>query len=135
MNEIKVPNLGELADDNSRRDAIHVAVAPVIAGERLLGGMHILLRDGKAYMDTKYVQDNPDIPVVGVRTDKTIGVVDPFFDECILPDQKFWLLLYPGSITSLRHVFTHPAFKVQLPTNGNDSKWIPGEPQGEVKEV
>lgn len=79
----------------AHRDAIHIAVAPVWAGERLAPGEHIgLNRHGMAVGDV----------------DPQIGVVDPFLRETVEPGQCFWLYLYPGSITSLRHDWTHPAF-------------------------
>lgn len=82
--------------EGSGRDAIHLAVEPVIAGETLLAGMHIGLRDGRAY-NSEVLQH--------------VGIVDPFVRAPILTGQKFWLVVYPRQITSLRHVWTHPAFE------------------------
>ena len=79
-----------------QRDAIHVAVAPAKAAELLLPGDHVgFLNDGTG--------------TVG-RTDSTVGVVDPFLKEPVPPGAWFWLCLYPNSVTSLRHEWTHPAF-------------------------
>jgi hypothetical protein len=92
------PRLGQLIEDGDRRrDAIHVAVAPVTAAGRLVPGQHVgLIRE-----------DDPEL--VG-PCDRTIGIVDPFLAEEVEAGQRFWLLLYPGTITALRHVWTHPAF-------------------------
>jgi hypothetical protein len=92
------PRLGQLIEDGDRRrDAIHIAVAPVTAAERLLPGQHVgLVRRG-------------DVELVGPCGD-TIGIVDPFLEAEVEPGQRFWLFLYPGTITALRHVWTHPAF-------------------------
>ncbi len=92
------PRLGQVIDNGDRRrDAIHIAVAPVTAAGRLAPGQHVgLLQDG-----------NTDL--VG-PCGRNIGVVDPFLPEEVEPGQRFWLFLYPGTITALRHVWTHPAF-------------------------
>lgn len=88
--------LGEIITTEQHRDAIHVAVAPVEAGERLTPGTHVTLRaDGKA-----------------VSGAATIGIVDPFLRQFLMPGDRFWLFLYPNTITSLRHDWSHPSFPV-----------------------
>ncbi len=89
------PMLGQPPGENDRRDAIHIAIAPVVAGGDLLPGQHVgLLPDGR----------------FGV-VDQPIGIVDPFRTGTILEGERFWLCLYPYTITSLRHVWTHPTFR------------------------
>jgi hypothetical protein len=99
MSEQQTPNLGAAPGEDARRDAIHIAVAPVVAAARLLPGQHVgLQEDGQA-----------------CAHEEPIGIVDPFLTEAVAAGQRFWLFLYPGTITSLRHVWTHPAFKVKIP--------------------
>lgn len=88
------PNLGGFPSESARRDAIHIAVAPIVAGEPLAPGEHVGVEDRKA---TRW-------------TETMIGVVDPFLKECVSEGQTFWLFLYPGTVTSIRHVWSHPAF-------------------------
>lgn len=81
--------LGQIISENEKRDAIHLAVEPVIATEKLYPG-----QDVGANGTTK----NP------------VGIVDPFLKSPVFPGQRFWLVVYPRQIHSLRHVWTHPAF-------------------------
>jgi hypothetical protein len=93
------PILGSLIDGDARRDAVHVAIAPVVAAETLSPGQHVgLTGDGRAGTSAA-----------------PIGIVDPFLTEDVREGQRFWLCLYPNTVTSLRHVWTHPAFKVVPP--------------------
>lgn len=91
-----VPEVGKLLDASIvKRDAIHVAVAPLEAAMDLKPGEHVGLTDeGRA--------------VAGVET---IGIVDPFLEATVKEGERFYLFLYPGTITSLHHVWTAPAFE------------------------
>lgn len=95
--------LGTLIDEKQGRDAIHLAVEPMIAGEGcLFPGCPIGIGpDGMAYS----------------KGPKIIGIVDPFLDKDVEQGQRFWMVVYPRTITSLRHVWTHP----DLPNENNHS--------------
>jgi hypothetical protein len=85
--------LGTVIGENEKRDAIHLAVLPTVAGQYLRPGDHVGLReDGSA--------------VAGGQ--KFIGIVDPFLTKSLQPGERFWLVIYPRQITSLRHVWEHP---------------------------
>lgn len=100
------PNLGQLCDEQARRDAIHIAVAPVEAFSDLHPGDHVAIeQDGKAHLRCPSEGDK-------------VGIVDPFLLAPVLKGERFWLFLYPGTVTSLRHVWTHPAFTIKVPQNG-----------------
>lgn len=86
--------LGKLLTGDESRDAIHIAVAPVMAGENIRPGQHIgLLSNGRAG-----ITSNP------------IGIADPFLKHSIREGEYFYLVLYPNTITSLKHQWAHPAF-------------------------
>lgn len=88
------PTLGKTPEADQYRDAVHVAVIPAIAGERLAPGTRVgFLKNGR----------------MGVVVE-VVGIVDPFLVDVINEGDRFWLCLPPGSITSLRHVWVHPAF-------------------------
>ena len=91
------PEIGKIIRDGERRrDAVHMALAPVQAAEDLL----LLLQDPLI---------KKSIHLVGV-TGEPIGIVDPFLRQCVIEGDWFWLFLYPDTITDLRHVWTHPTF-------------------------
>jgi hypothetical protein len=90
--------LGTIIGADEKRDAIHLAVEPVEAGERLKPGEDVLLRNGKAYAQRDSENEKP------------LGIVDPFLKWGVQAGERFWLVVYPRQIHSLRHVWTHPAF-------------------------
>lgn len=88
--------LGSIIGDGEKRDAIHLAVEPVIAHVRVSPGQHVVLgTDGEA---------SP------TDTGNGVGIVDPFLEQIVEPGERFWLVVYPRQITSLRHVWEHPDF-------------------------
>lgn len=97
--------LGKIIDSVQQRDAIHIAVAPVVAGATLNPGDHVgFLVSGD--IETVGRADGP----FGERHVTPIGIVDPFLTVRLMRGDRFWLFLYPQTITSLRHDWTHPAF-------------------------
>lgn len=88
--------LGTIIGPNEKRDAIHLAVEPVIAAETLRPGQHITIVDGRAY---------------GAIRARALGIVDPFLEAYNVEiGQRFWFIMYPRQVRSLRHVWSHPAF-------------------------
>ncbi len=79
--------LGKLVEAGAVRDAVHVAVAPVVAKEKLAPGQPVGL-DG--------------------TTAKPVGIVDPYLTAMVFPGQEFYLCLFPGTPISLRHDWQHP---------------------------
>lgn len=92
--------LGTIISETEKRDAIHLAVEPIIAGEDLEPGTHVGIKDGKAY-----AKRNRYSPV-----ENSVGIVDPFLKRHVKEGDRFWLVVYPRQITSLRHVWSHPEF-------------------------
>ena len=80
-------SIGSIITEEAFRDAIHLAVLPVEANIVLQPGEH-----------------------VGTNGDYTnpIGIVDPFLKAKVEIGEKFWLCIYPRTVTSLRHVWGHP---------------------------
>lgn len=104
--------LGMIHYKPEKRDAIHLAVEPVVAAYRLIPGQKIGIHNGKAYpMPDK---ENPYGYALLDDPDKTMttyhGIVDPFLQTAVLPGQSFWFVMKPREVRSLRHVWSHPDF-------------------------
>ena len=78
------------------RDAVHVAVLVVEAGETLHANDPVEYKEGVAYKFKSW------------NTEKAIGNVDPFLNDTVSKGEKFWLFLKPKTITSLKHEWDHP---------------------------
>ncbi len=95
-------SIGKLLHVPAQRDAIHVAIAPVVAAEEIQPGEHC-----------GFIQDGDTENVGACRRGSTkyaIGIVDPFLTSPVKIGERFWMFLYPNTVTSLRHEWTHPAF-------------------------
>lgn len=97
--------IGKLIDKPQHRDAIHVAIFPAVAAKAL-----------KPNDDVGLVGQQVDgVELVASDAETLIGKVDPFLTLSgvtkIQKGQKFWVYLYPNTVTSLRHNWTHAAFE------------------------
>ena len=70
-------HIGKTIDEPARRDAVHFALAPVTAAERLSPGQHI-----------GFVGENTVGPC-----DKPLGIVDPFLPGPVKKGVKFWMFV------------------------------------------
>lgn len=111
--------LGQLLNGNEGRDAVHVAIAPVVAAERMRPGEHV------GFM----VKGNCELVGPGPGPG-SIGIVDPFLMKPVEQGQRFWMFLYPNTIQSLRHEWVHPAFPAVAdvvppkPTKAESEAWL-----------
>jgi hypothetical protein len=95
-------NLGSTPSKYADRDAVHVAVIPMIAGEKLLPGTHVSVVDGKCF-----------------ASGNLVGIVDPYRAHHVIKEgESFWLCLYPKSVTSIRHHWTCPAIPASSKEEG-----------------
>lgn len=96
------PQFGRLVPDDfpDERDAIHIACAAVYAAEDLNPGDHV------GFVDKR--QD-----YMGRSELAPVGVVDCFLPRPVKKGERFWVFLYPGTIKSLRHSWTHPSFDMR----------------------
>lgn len=92
MSDVK---LGACPPEGAARDAIHVAVVPMVAAVALQPGQHVGVQNGKA---------------IPSGTDVLVGVVDPFLSDAVKAGNRFWLFLTPNTVTGMRHHWSHPLF-------------------------
>lgn len=107
------------------RDAIHCAVICLEAGEDAFPGNHVYMMD-----DTRFGVLLEGHSPVGVKDPKSVrpvvGCVDPFLRRPVKKGEFVWVFLFPGSITSLRHVWTHDQFPLrEMPNLEAEAKrWV-----------
>jgi hypothetical protein len=100
MSEETVKRIGKPISGEAERDAIHVAVYPAVAGKKMRPGDYVCVVDGQAYPTTAFA---------------SIGIVDPFLGDEVQIGERFWIFITPGTITGLRHNWTHPDLEKVAP--------------------
>ena len=106
--------IGKLVEGHGDPDAIHVAIMPATAAKSLKPGQHVGFDKG-GYS----VTDKPQEPY------RLIGIIDPFLAGDVAKGQRCYVLLYPNTITGLRHVWSHPSILSDGVGVGSESeKWL-----------
>jgi hypothetical protein len=116
MNNVK---LGNSPSRSSTRDAIHVAIIPITVEERCNPGDHVSIQKTKNHW-TGYEAYNPR---KNRHPRHTVGIIDPFKSTPVLPNESTWLVLYPDTVTGMKHHWEHPSFEPQN-TESLDVEWM-----------
>lgn len=113
------PQLGKLIDSPQQRDAVHIAIVPLIAGEHLDAGEKFRLAYG-----TKNIALRGDYN----EDSEVAGVVDPFLPGWggVEKGQEFWGLLFPNTVTGMRHEWFNPTFDEPAVGKDEHEKWLRG---------
>ena len=97
MSDIKLGQL--VASEAAKRDAIHVAIVPLLVGPASLKpGQWVTVLD--EFCTTASLADKAT----------GIGIVDPFLDRPAKQGERIWVFMRPSSTNNLRHDWSHPAF-------------------------
>jgi hypothetical protein len=89
--------IGTRPDEDSKRDAVHVAIAPVTAGEDLMPGDRVVV----SYRD---------VVRKALSGERAVAIVDPFLEGPVERNDRVWVLLVPGTQVGLRHHWQHDDF-------------------------
>ena len=111
MNETQ-KRIGKPIVGVAHRDAVHIAVVPVIAGMNLKPGERLILLGNKAYV---------------AMGDEPVGIVDPFLEDNVQEDEPFWMFMFPNTVTELRHDWSHPGVSPEVEITGDraeSEKWL-----------
>lgn len=108
MNESQ-PTLGQLVEFDRPRDAVHVAIIPLVAAEELHPGWMVGAdKEGYAFkVDQRH---------------ESIGVVDPFLYGVVPKGKRCWVLLTPDTVTGMRHQWTTADFPEEGPPSTREMR-------------
>ena len=99
------------------RDAIHVAVLPVISDEEYIcAGMRLNFKYGSRTNVVRAKGREYDDPGV--------GIADPFLIEEVKLGQRFFMFMKPGSVTGMRHHWNHAGVDTVFPEESESEKWM-----------
>lgn len=94
MSDPILKSIGTILKKQQERDAIHVAVLCAKAEEHLVQGTTVKVENGLARH---------------AKRAEAIGIVDPFLTKGVEPGQYFWVHIFPGTVTGMRHHYELPA--------------------------
>ena len=112
---------GILPADAGGRDAVHVAVFSAIAPIILFPCQHVSVVHPEP-------NEHGDVVVSGAEgVAPRVGIVDPFLSSPVPAGERFWVYLYPRTITALSHRWSHPAFESSTTTYENPARKLASE--------
>jgi hypothetical protein len=112
-----ITTIGCKLSGREQRDAIHIAIMPVICGEDYM-------RPGEE-VGLVYGTKNTVKYKASVYGLDSIGVIDPFLrGDSVRKGDVVWCFLKPGTIAGLRHEWTHPDIDNQKPPKNDSEKWL-----------
>lgn len=145
-------DLGRAPELDACRDAIHVAVVPAVALERLTPGQKIFVLPKEVVnfedYDNGQLKDefqgpgevfyaNPEESYIAEQAE---GVVDPFLGGFVDIGERFWALLRPNTAGNIRHLWDHPGLHKYeerppevLEQEGPSSSSLPRPAAGQVQ--
>lgn len=89
--------IGKIIDSTHQRDAIHIAIYPVRSKISLKPGECIELDFNEFHT------------VLPSDKEHATGIVDPFLEKNVEPEEWFYMFLMPNTVTDMRHHWEHPA--------------------------
>lgn len=109
-----IKTIGKSLKGDELRDAIHIAIMPVILDNWCVPGNSVKFCYGsKERVKTCEPED-------------AVGVIDPFvsYRDCEA-GSRVWMFLRPNTITGLRHEWTHPEVDAPIAPVANESEtWL-----------
>lgn len=100
--------LGQLRSGGEKRDAVHVAIYPMVCKEDTL-------MPGEYIRPEYHGCEN----AVTANSETAVGVVDPMLKRPLRRGDEFWMVLFPGTVQNLRHAWDHEL----LPNDGESEDY------------
>lgn len=98
--------LGRLIQGAASKDAVHIAVAPVQSRKPLERGQLVKFD----YGDPSPYDDDGYYVVPADKRSEALGYVDIYLEKDPEAEERFYVMLFPGTVLSMKHVWTHPLF-------------------------
>lgn len=98
MSQVNLGQIVPFGSDAPIKDAIHVPVVLACANTDLSAGDRIRLTALEDCYDATFDPDGP-------------AIVDPFLQGAVRAGKMFWAVMLPGTVTNLRHHWTHESVK------------------------
>ena len=109
---LRVPLVGE-----AERDAVHIAIVPLVAGCDLYPGHPFRLSHGTT-----------DVAISAQYHEKeAVGITNPFLGPNhyrIRKGDRFYGVLWPGTVVGMKHHWKHPAFDEVTPCDNEHVAWL-----------